>query len=275
MIIIDGKKLAGEILEELKKESALIPKKIRLAAVLVGGDSASLSFLKQKEKTARKIGLDFRLYQYPENITTKELRKRIGEICRVTYNRGVVVQLPLPDHLNIPAVLNAVLPYKDPDILCERNLGAFYTGRLKILPPVVAAIRFLIEKYQLEIKGREVLILGKGRLVGKPAALWFINQGATVTVASSQTLNLNDLCQRADIIVSGVGKANLITGKIIKKGVIIFDAGIVTEEGKLKGDCDFESIKEKASFITPVPNGLGPLTVALLFKNLLFLVREK
>lgn len=274
-MIIDGKKLSEEIIGELKKERELIPKKIRLAVVLVGDNSASLSFIKQKEKVAKELNIDFRLYQYENNIKTKELRKKVSEICRVTYNRGVVVQLPLPDSINNQVVLNALLPLKDPDILSEKNLGSFYTNRLKVLPPVVEAIKFLLEKYQINSEGKNVLIIGRGQLVGKPAGLWFIHQRATVTVANSQTKNLENLIKTADIIISSAGRPNLIIAGMVKDGVVIFDAAVVSEAGKLKGDCDFDSLKEKVALITPVPGGLGPLTVAFLFKNLLELVKQQ
>jgi methylenetetrahydrofolate dehydrogenase (NADP+)/methenyltetrahydrofolate cyclohydrolase len=274
-MVIDGKKLSQDIIEKFKKERELIPKKIRLAVVLVGDNPASLSFIKQKEKIAKELNIDFRLYQYPETIKTKELRKKVNEICRVTYNRGVVVQLPLPDSINSQVVLNALLPLKDPDILSEKNLGGFYTNRLKVLPPVVEAIKFLLEKYQINPEGKNVLIIGRGQLVGKPVGLWFIHQRTTVTVANSQTKNLENLIKTADIIVTSAGKPNLITAEIVKEGVVIFDAAVVSEVGKLKGDCDFDSLKDKTALITPVPGGLGPLTVAFLFKNLLELVKQQ
>jgi methylenetetrahydrofolate dehydrogenase (NADP+)/methenyltetrahydrofolate cyclohydrolase len=274
-MVIDGKQLSREIIEELKQEKARIPKKIRLAVVLVGNDPASLSFIKQKEKIAQELNIDFRLYQYPETIKTKELRKKVSDICRVTFNRGIVVQLPLPESINNQVILNAILPLKDPDVLCEKNLGSFYVNRLEILPPVVAAIKFLLEKYQINPEGKNVLMIGRGQLVGKPVALWFINQRATVFVANSKTQNLKDLIKMADIIVSSSGVPRLITGEMVKQGVVICDAAVVSEAGKLIGDCDFESVKEKASLITPVPGGLGPLTVAFLFKNLLALVKEQ
>ncbi|PIN88630.1 bifunctional methylenetetrahydrofolate dehydrogenase/methenyltetrahydrofolate cyclohydrolase, partial [Candidatus Pacearchaeota archaeon CG10_big_fil_rev_8_21_14_0_10_35_13] len=155
-----------------------------------------------------------------------------GEICRVIYNRGVVVQLPLHPLINTQIVLNAILPQKDPDVLCERNLGTFYTGRLKILPPVIASIKFLLEKYQIGIEGKNILIIGRGRLIGKPAGLWFINQRATVTVANSKTKDIKELIGKADIIVSSAGKPGLITGNLIKKGIVIFDASVVSENGR-------------------------------------------
>lgn len=274
-MIIDGKQLASEIIEELKKERALISKKIRLAVVLIGNNPVSLSFIKQKEKIAKSLDIDFRLYQYPETIKTKELRKKVSDICRVTFNRGVVVQLPLPSHINTQVVLNAILPFKDPDVLSEKNLGKFYTNRLNILPPVVSALKFLLEKYQINVEGKNVLIIGRGQLVGKPAAVWFIHQRATVTVANSKTQNLKGLIKTADIIVTAAGIPNLITSEIVKQGVIIFDAAVVSESGRLKGDADINSLKEKAALLTPVPGGLGPLTVAFLFKNLLDLVKQQ
>lgn len=274
-MVIDGKKLAQEIIEELKEERKKISKKIRLAIILVGDDSASLSFIKQKERVAKEIGIDTRIYRYEDSIKTKELRKKVGEICRVTHNRGIIVQLPLPSSINTQVVLNAILPQKDPDILCERNLGTFYTERLKTLPPVLAGIKFLLEKYQINIEGKNVLIIGRGRLVGKPASLWFTNQRATVIVANSKTKDLKEFISKADIIVSSAGKPGLITGDLIKKGVVIFDAAVVSESGKLVGDCDFDSVKDKAEFITPVPGGIGPLCVAFLFKNLLELVKNQ
>ncbi len=274
-MVIDGKKLSEEIIEELKKERELIPKKIRLAVVLVGDNPASLSFIKQKEKVAKELNIDFRLYQYEDSIKTKELRKKVNEICRVTYNRGVVIQLPLPDSINSQVVLNALLSLKDPDILSEKNLGGFYTNRLKVLPPVVEVIKFLLGKYQINPEGKNVLIIGRGQLVGKPVGLWFIHQRATVTVANSQTKNLENLLKTADIIVTSAGKLNLITAEMVKDGVVIFDAAVVSEAGKLKGDCDFDSLKDKAALITPVPGGIGPLTVAFLFKNLLEMVKNQ
>ena len=274
-MVIDGKKLSEEIIEELKKERELISKKIRLAVVLVGDNPASLSFIKQKEKVAKELNIDFRLYQYEDSIKTKELRKKVNEICRVTYNRGVVIQLPLPDSINSQVVLNALLSLKDPDILSEKNLGGFYTNRLKVLPPVVEVIKFLLGKYQINPEGKNVLIIGRGQLVGKPVGLWFIHQRATVTVANSQTKNLENLLKTADIIVTSAGKLNLITAEMVKDGVVIFDAAVVSEAGKLKGDCDFDSLKDKAALITPVPGGIGPLTVAFLFKNLLEMVKNQ
>ena len=274
-MIIDGRKLAQELIAQIQEERKKIPFQVRLAIVMVGDNPASLSFIKQKQKVATRLNIGCRVYQLPLNLDTKELRKRVSQISKVTNNRGVVVQLPLPQHIRTQVVLNAILPHKDPDVLCERNLGKFYTGRLKILPPVIAAIKFILNRHQINPEGKRVLVIGRGRLVGQPAALWFIHQGAEVTVVNSKIKNLSEFTRSADIIVSGAGVPGLITKDMIRKGTIIFDCGIVSVNGKLSGDCDTNNLKNTASLITPVPGGIGPLTVVFLFKNLLTLITER
>ena len=274
-MVIDGKQLAQEIIEELREQRQKIAKTIRLATVLVGDNPASLSFIKQKKRVGEKIGIDLRLYRYPQSIKTKELRHQIGKLSRITANRGMVVQLPLPASINVQSVLNGILPQKDVDVLTEKNLGAFYTGRLPILPPVVAAINFILVKYHIPLKGARALIIGQGKLVGKSTAMWLINQGATVSSANIHTKNLDNLIKNAEIIVSGAGQPDLITGDKVSKGVVIFDAAVMTVKGRIRGDCDLKSLASKARLITPVPGGLGPLTVAFLYKNLLELVKKQ
>jgi len=274
-MIIDGKKLSQEVIENLREERKKLSGKIRLAAVLIGDDPASLSFIKQKKKVGEKIGIELRLYRYPTTIKTKELRHQVGKLCRLPANKGLIVQLPLPSSINTQSVLNAILPLKDVDVLCEKNLGAFYTGRLPILPPVVAAIRFILEKYKISLEGKNVLIIGRGRLVGKPAMIWCVNQRATVIEANQKTKNLPELMKEADVIITSAGKPDLVKGDLVKPGVIIFDAAVMTEKGKLRGDCDLDSLREKARLITPVPGGLGPLTVAFLYANLLELIKRQ
>jgi len=273
-MIVDGKQLAQEIIEGLKLEFNKITGKTRLAVVLVGQDPASLSFIKQKQKIAQTLGIEFKLYQYPEDIKVKDLRKKVGEICKVTANKGVVVQLPLPSHINNQVILNAILKEKDVDVLCEKNLGAYYLNRLNVLPPVVSVIAYIIKKYEVDVSGKNVLIIGRGNLVGKPASMYFINQGATVISTNKHTSDLESFIKKADIIVSGAGQPDLIKGDMVKDGVVIFDAAVVEESGKLTGDCDFESVSKKASLITPVPGGIGPMTVAMLYMNLLILIKR-
>jgi methylenetetrahydrofolate dehydrogenase (NADP+)/methenyltetrahydrofolate cyclohydrolase len=271
-MIIDGKALAQEVIEGLKAEREKMNFPISLAVVAVLKDGAGLSFIRQKEKVARELDIKFISHQYPVTLKSKELRKRIVDLAKNGQIKGIVVQLPLPENFNQPMVLNAIPPEKDPDVLTEKNLGAFYLNRLTILPPVVRSIKYLIERYQITLRGQNVLIIGQGPLVGKPLALWFINQKATAISANSRTQNLKELTLKADIIVSGAGEPDLIKKEMVKEGVIIFDAGLVTEKGTLKGDVSVE-VRDKAALVTPVPGGLGPLVVAMLYRNLFDLIQ--
>lgn len=271
-MIIDGKKLAQEIIEELKIERKKMNFPISLAVITLDTSDANASFIRQKEKVAQELDIKFIVYKYSPSLKSKELRKRIVDISRNGPIKGIVVQLPLPSNFNQPMVLNAIPAAKDPDVLTEKNLGAFYLNRLKILPPVARAIDYLLKKYKIEPQGKNVLIIGQGPLVGKPLALWFLNQKATVLSANSRTKNLEELTRWADIIVSGAGQPDLIKKEMTREGVIIFDAAIVSEKGSLKGDVSKE-VSEKASLITPVPGGLGPLVVAMLYRNLFDLIQ--
>jgi len=173
--------------------------------------------------------------------------------------------------MNVQDILNIIPSEKDVDVLSEQNMGKFYAGNSEILPPVVSAISALFKKYNIKVAGKSVLVVGAGRLVGKPLSVWLIQQSATVFVANSATKNLSYLSRNADIVISGVGKSNLITKNMIKKGAVVIDAGTSVGSGKSRGDVDFKNVQKKADFITPVPGGVGPLTVAYLLKNLLIL----
>lgn len=274
-IIIDGNRLAQEIIEAARSKVLSIKKKLRLASILVGENEAALSFLKQKETAAKEAGIDFRLYRFPEDIATSQLRKRLAEIVHLDQNSGVIVQLPLPQHRNTQYLLNAITPQKDVDCLSERSLGAFLTGRSKILPPSVAALKFLFEKYGIEPKGKTAVIVGAGRLIGRPVALWLIQQEANVIILNEYAQNIAEFTKKADILVSGAGKPNLITEDMVPNNGFVFDFGFSKENGKIVGDVAFEEVKNKVSLITPVPGGMGPLTVAFLIKNVLTLGTRK
>lgn len=275
MTLLDGKKLAEKILEELRRDIAAFPKPPRLAVVMVGEDPATESYIRQKTRTAGKIGVTVKLFRFPPEISTNALREKAGEIARDKKNDGVIVQLPLPPHINTQTVLNAVTPEKDVDMLSSRAVGNFESGKSRILPPVVGAVDAFFREYGISVKGKHALVVGAGRLVGKPIANWFMREGATVSVAQSHTENLGELARMADIIVSGVGKPNLIRGGMVKDGVVVVDAGTSEAGDKLVGDVDFETVAPKASFITPVPGGVGPMTGAMLLKNLIVLSRQK
>lgn len=287
MTLLDGKKLAQKILDEVKKEIEGITDKLRLGIVVVGENSAISSFISQKRKAAASIGIDTRVYPFPADVTTNELRKRIAEIVHEKRNGGIIIQLPLPEHINVQYILNSVPPEKDVDVLSSRAIGNFATGRSKIMPPVAGAIKAFFEEYKIDYKNKYIVVSGAGNLVGKPVAFWLLNEKATFSIVRSTTEHPEEFLRRADIIISGIGKPKFITGGMIKDGAIIIDAGTSSEEvgplpqaqhevrPRLLGDVDFESVSPKASYLTPVPGGVGPVTVAILLKNLITLSRIK
>lgn len=270
-MIVDGKGLADGILKRLRGASR---RRLQLAAISVGNDKASAHFLRQKEKACLKAGVGFMLRALPAGVSRVLLEAEVKKLVRAPSVTGIIVQLPLPKRLGEPARIFDLLPEeKDPDVLGREAFGHFCLGR-GILPPVVAAIQYILKKYRVGLKGKNVVVVGAGRLVGKPAAIWFMNQGATVTVLNEWTRNLPSFMRRADIVVSGVGKPGIIRAPMIKKGALIFDAGYDVRGGRISGDAAFASVAKKAKLITPVPGGLGPLGVAMLINNL-FMIRKK
>ncbi|MBI2609817.1 bifunctional 5,10-methylenetetrahydrofolate dehydrogenase/5,10-methenyltetrahydrofolate cyclohydrolase [Candidatus Giovannonibacteria bacterium] len=267
-MIIDGRALAQKIKDSLRAEVLSFNKKIRLAVIKVGSDSVMERFISQKKKVAEEIGIDVRIYEFLEDISTNKLREKVSEIVHITENDGVIIQLPLPPQINSQYILDAIIPEKDPDMLSSKSWGAFATGKSKILPPVVGAIKTILDESKISPKGKNIVIVGAGKLVGKPAATWFLNQGATASVVDENTKNPHDFTTKADIIVTGAGKPGIIKPEMVKEGVIAIDAGTSESAGKLVGDIDPE-IADKASIYSPVPGGVGPLTVVYLFKNLI------
>ncbi len=276
MKLLKGKKIAERILGNLRKEIEKKRLKLKLAVVLIEEDEISKIFLRQKEIVCEKIGVDFELFQFSEKTKFNELKKEIEKISNNPSNSAVVIQLPLPRALKgkTQEILNIIPAEKDIDILSEYNLGRFYSGTLPVLPPVVGAISYLLREYKIPIKGKNILLVGAGRLVGFPLTIWFLKEMATVSVINEFTKNASFFTKKADILISGVGKPNLIKGSIIKKGAVIIDAGTSLKNKRLVGDVDFKSVSRKASFITSVPGGVGPLTVACLLENLIRLIRK-
>jgi len=265
-MVIDGRKIAEEILEETKNEIQKSGLKLKLAAVLVGGHAESRKFLKLKEIAAKKIGIDFRLYEFPANITTQELHKEITNIIKVKINSGIIIELPLPKHINAQYILNAVPEEKDPDVLSQKAQGVFFANRSPILPPAVEAVRVILRHSKINLKGKNCTVFGYGLLVGKPVSHWLASQGTTVSIVNEFTPNPADLSRTADIIVSGVDKPNLVTADMVKDGAIVID---------FAKDVDFEKVASKASFITPPIGGVGPIVVAAVLKNLIILANKK
>ena len=269
MTLLNGRELSEKILAKLKKKIGRSKPYLRLAVIQVGENSVSQIFINQKKKACQKTGINFKLFKFPAKISTLELKKEIEKIAKNPTNSGVIIQLPLPKKFQ-PAeeFLNLIPEEKDIDVLSEESLGKFYQGTLKILPPTVDGILRLLEKYKIELRGKNVVIVGAGRLVGFPLAIQLLKEKATVSVLNEFTRDTPFFTKKADILVSGVGWPNLIRGDLIKRGAVIVDAGTSMKKGKLVGDVDFESVSKKASFLTPVPGGVGPLTVACLLENL-------
>ncbi|MEK7148935.1 MAG: bifunctional 5,10-methylenetetrahydrofolate dehydrogenase/5,10-methenyltetrahydrofolate cyclohydrolase [Patescibacteria group bacterium] len=277
MILLDGKKLAEELKDKLKKEFQKLRAPATLVFVEVGENPVSRKFIEQKKKLGEELGVSVRVRNFPDGISGSELRKKLAEIVHDDAVSGVVIQLPLPNSLlpQTQDILNAVVPKKDIDVLSARSVGDYRVGKSRIAPPVVGAIQALFEKYGIEYKKSHIVIIGAGQLVGKPIADWLLREQIPHTVLTDKSLDISSSTKNADILISGTGRAGLITGDMIQEGAVIIDAGTSEMEGRLVGDTDFPSVSEKAGFITPVPGGVGPLTVVMIYKNLLELLKNQ
>lgn len=288
MILIDGKKTANEIKEEIAKEVVLLKKKgvktPHLAAVLVGNDGASLTYVNSKVKACEKVGFKSTLIHLEESISEKKLLQEIENLNRDKDIDGYIVQLPLPKHINEQKVLMAVDPNKDVDGFHPTNVGKMTLELPTFLPATPFGILTLLERYQIETAGKNVVVLGRSHIVGRPMSILLSQKrtvgNATVTVCHSRTKNLTDFTKKADIIIAAIGIPEFVKGDMVKDGVVIIDVGItrITDSSKkrgyrLAGDVDFDSVSKKASYITPVPGGVGPMTIAMLLKNTLLAVK--
>ncbi|MDI6820574.1 MAG: bifunctional 5,10-methylenetetrahydrofolate dehydrogenase/5,10-methenyltetrahydrofolate cyclohydrolase [Patescibacteria group bacterium] len=265
-MVIDGRKIAQGIIEELKKLSK--PTKF-LGAFLIGENSASISFLKQKEKIAQELKIDFRLYKFPETISQDELRKEVLKIANHKTCGGIIVQLPLPEHINKYYVLNVIPREKDVDVLGERVLGAFYNGRNPILPPAVGVVEKIIKETRFKIQESRIAVVGLGFLIGKPIATWLMGKAQEIyllDIGSDLSPPAGGLKQ-ADLVISGVGKTGLIKSDVLKQGAAVIDFGYSEINNKLAGDLDVSGDISRLSFYTPMPGGTGPILVAKLFEN--------
>ena len=268
MRILDGKKLAEKILEKIQREIKKSRLKLRLAVIQIEENKVSEIFIKQKQKACQKVGIDFILYKFKKTISLNKLKGEIKNIVTNPRNSGIIIQLPLPKNIRPEEIASLILSKKDVDVLSAESLGKFYQGTLPILPPIVCAVSHLLKEYKINIKGKNVVLIGSGRLVGQPLSLWILREKGTLTIINEFTKNISSFTKKADVVISGVGKPNLIHGKMVKKGVVIIDCGTSSQRGKLLGDVDFKSVSKKANSITPVPGGVGPLTVACLIENL-------
>lgn len=285
--ILDGTKVSQKILEGLKPEieeinQRLSPNQLRLDIVIVGNNPASETFVSRKKLTGSKIGVKVKIHHY-EKIATNKLRSEVASLGRDNKVHGIVVQLPLPSDVNEQKILDAVPPGKDVDVLGYKAVGKFITRnkQFPILPSTLSGIIKLLEAYGItEFQGKNLVAIGAGKLVGLPAVNYFMRKDekdATVTNVCRHTRDLTQFLKMADIIISGAGNPQFIKGDMLKEDVIVVDAGTSRDPvtGKLVGDVDFESVKNIASFITPVPGGVGPMTVAMIFYNLVQLTNKK
>ena len=271
--IIDGKKIAAGIREEVRQQVLQLQghtgKVPGLAAILVGDDPASATYVRTKTKACQEAGIASRQLTPPGNISQSDLLQIIHELNRDPAIHGMLVQLPLPKHLDERAVLEAVDARKDVDGFTFANIGRLVENQAQFIPCTPAGIIELLDREGVEIIGKHAVVVGRSEIVGKPVAFLLLHRHATVTICHSRTADLAAETRRADILVAAVGRPRLITGAMLKPGAVVIDVGINRVEGKLVGDVDFESAVQVASAITPVPGGIGPMTVALLLKNTL------
>lgn len=268
-MLIDGKKIAEEILVELKKKISDKNLELSLGAVLVGEDPEFKKFVEFKGRAAEKVGASFTIYHFPENIESEELKKNIQEISK--WSNGILIELPLPKGINQQDVLNTVAVNQDVDVLSDDAQKLFYEDKSRINPPAVEALKIVVDKQGIELKGKKVAVFGQGILIGKPISHWLEGQGANVSRIRSTTKNPKELALEADVIISGVGKPELITGDMVKEGSIVIDFGYGKIKNKMAGDVELKGVAKKASLITPVPGGMGPILISAVIKNLVTL----
>jgi len=275
--ILNGKEVSERIKSGLKdkvtelKKNGIFP---GLAVVLVGNDPASRVYVNSKKKACEFIGIESFEYTLPEDTTEKQLLELVTKLNEDKRVDGILVQLPLPKHINEENVINAISPSKDVDAFHPVNTGRLMTGNPLFLPCTPAGVMELIHESGIDVKGKECVVAGRSNIVGKPVALMLLQKHATVTIAHSRTKNLDKIAQSADILVVAIGKPGFIDSSFVKKGAVVIDVGTTRVNGSLKGDVIFEEVREKAGYITPVPGGVGPMTITMLMENTLIAAKR-
>ena len=276
-VLIDGKKISNQIKDELKEEVAALKeqgKQVTLAVIQVGEDPASTVYVGNKKKACAYIGIEFQTYELAETITEKELLELIDKLNQDKGVNGILVQLPLPKHIDEDRVIRAIDPAKDVDGFHPQSVGQLSIGQKGFVSCTPAGIIQLLKRENIDIEGKECVIIGRSNIVGKPMSMLLLRENGTVTVCHSRTRNLKEVAKRADILVVAIGKPKFITSEYVKEGAVVIDVGIHRmENGKLCGDVDFEDVAPHASAITPVPGGVGPMTIAMLMNNCVESVR--
>lgn len=269
--IIDGKRISQEIKDELKEKVAQLKEQgihICLAVIQVGNNPASTVYVGNKKKACAYVGIESLAYELPEETTEEELLKLVQELNEKKEVNGILVQLPLPDHIDEDKVIKAISPEKDVDGFHPQSVGALSIGQKGFVSCTPAGIIQLLKRSDIEIAGKECVIIGRSNIVGKPMALLLLRENGTVTICHSRTKDLKEVTRRADILVVAIGKAKFVDADYIKEGAVVIDVGMDRDEnGKLCGDVDYDAVKDKAGAITPVPGGVGPMTIAMLMHN--------
>ena len=266
--LINGKDISATIRQEIRTEVETLAKRPGLAVVLVGNDPASQVYVRNKEKACEEVGFYSEKYTLPEDTSREQLLGLIDQLNESPAIHGILVQLPLPKHLDAEEVILRIDPRKDVDAFHPANVGKIMIGNFDFLPCTPAGVMELLARSGIDPAGKECVVIGRSNIVGKPQAMLLLHKNATVTICHSRTKDLAAVCRRADILVSSVGKANFVTADMVKEGAVVIDVGINRDEnGKLCGDVAFDEVSAKASYITPVPGGVGPMTITMLLKN--------
>lgn len=269
MILMDGKKLRDKILSELKRKIENQKIEAMLAIILVGDDEASKIYVRNKENACKNIGIKCNTFIFPSNTSEKTICDLINSLNNDENVTGIILQSPVPEQINFDKCSNLIDSSKDIDGFTTDNIYNLYLDNDKLIPCTVKGIIRLLDEYKINLEGANVVIVGRGKIVGRPLMFALLNRDATVTITHSKTKNLSAITKTADILISAVGKPNLITRDMIKENAVVIDVGISRIDGKVCGDVDFENVSKKASFITPVPGGVGPVTVAMIMENIL------
>lgn len=277
--IIDGKVISAAVKSRIASETEELKNMgvtPGLAVIIVGEDPASKVYVNNKKRACVDLGMKSFEYALPENTTESELLELINKLNNDKEVNGILCQLPLPSHLDEELVINSILPEKDVDAFHPQNVGKIVTGNYDFLPCTPAGIMEMLEYEKIDITGKQCVVIGRSNIVGKPMSMLLLHKNGTVTICHSKTKNLAEVCRTADILVAAVGRANFVTADMVKEGAVVIDVGINRlENGKLCGDVNFAEVEPKASYITPVPGGVGPMTIATLMKNTLTAAKKQ
>lgn len=266
--LLDGKMVSAKIKENLKNEVATFETPVGLAVIIVGDNPASRVYVNNKKKACAEIGIVSEEYALPEETTQEELLNLVNTLNNRADINGILVQLPLPKQIDESAIIAAISPEKDVDAFHVNNVGKIMIGDYAFLPCTPAGVMELIKESGVEVSGKECVVIGRSNIVGKPMAMLLLHKNGTVTICHSRTKDLKEVTKRADILVVAIGRAKFVTADMVKEGAVVIDVGMNRDEnGKLCGDVDFENVKEIAGAITPVPGGVGPMTIAMLMQN--------